>query len=180
MKDPILVKRYAEGLAGALPDAAEFEAVHRELAEFGGFLAGTTRLGELLRRSFLTTARKAALVGEIVEEAGYRAKTRRFLLLLVQHRRLGVLDPVIRVLPAVWRDRRGIRTFEVRSVVALTEAQKSRLEAELARLEDAPVACTYGLDPGLIGGILLRKGNLIYDTSLKGQLGRIQDIISER
>jgi F0F1-type ATP synthase delta subunit len=62
----------------------------------------------------------------------------------------------------------------------VSETQKGRLERELSRLESAPVSCSYGLDPALVGGLFIRKGNRVYDASLKGELGRLQDIISER
>jgi F-type H+-transporting ATPase subunit delta len=180
MKNLLLIKRYTEGLAAALPDEAEFRSVSRELETFSGILLNHDRLNALLLRPFVSSTKKAAIVGEILDREKYREKTKRFLLLLIQHRRLDLLAEVVRDLPARWKELHGIRTFDVRSVVPLSEGQKGRLEAELARLEQAPVSCSYGLDPELVGGLFIRKGNRVYDASLRGELERLKDIIGER
>jgi F-type H+-transporting ATPase subunit delta len=180
MRNPILVKRYTEGLAAALKSEAEFALVFGEIAAFAKLLESHPRLGGVLLRPFLATAKKAAIVREVLEREGVSPKTRRFLLLLVQHRRLEILSSVVRDLPAMWKERQGVRTFEVRSAFPLSDRQKARLEAELRRLEEKPVHCAYGLDPGLVGGLLVKRGNLVYDVSLKGQLERLISVIKER
>ena len=42
------------------------------------------------------------------------------------------------------------------------------------------MSCAYALDPSIVGGLLVRKGNTVYDVSLKGQLERLKEIIRER
>lgn len=180
MRNPVLVKRYAEGLAAALKSEEEFSLVHGEISAFVALLETHPKLGAAMLRPFLTTAKKTAIAGQVIESEGWSAKTRRFLLLLIHHRRLGFVSSILRDLPAVWRERRGVRTFEVFSVVPLTENQRARLEEELRRLESGPVQCSYGLDPALVGGLLVRKGNIVFDTSLSGQLGRLKALLSER
>ncbi|HNQ81125.1 MAG: ATP synthase F1 subunit delta [Acidobacteriota bacterium] len=178
--NPLLIKRYTEGLAGALPDESEYRVVSKDLEDFLGLVKGHERLFALLSRPFLRPTKKAAVIKEILARVDYHDKSKRFLLLLVRQRRLDLLPEIIRNLPAKWKELRGIRTFDVRSVVLLSEKQKSRLEAELARLEQAPVSCSYGLDPALIGGLFIRKGNRVYDASLRGELQRLKDIIGGR
>ena len=151
-----------------------------KLEEFSGILTNHVRLSTLLLRPFVSSTKKAEIIGEILDREKFRPKSRRFLLLLIRHRRLDLLPEVVRDLPARWKDLHGIRTFEVRSVVPLSDGQKGRLEAELARLEEAPVFCSYGLDPALVGGLFIRKGNRVYDASVKGELERLKDIIGER
>ena len=180
MRNQVLVKRYAEGLAAALKSEEEFVLVHGEISAFAALLKDHPNLGPVLLRPFLTTAKKTAIARDIFEGEGWSSKTRRFLFLLIHHRRVELLFPILRDLPTVWRERQGVRTFEVFSVVPLTEDQRARLERELRRLESGPVQCSYGLDPALVGGLLVRKGNLVLDTSLKGQLERIKAVLSER
>jgi F-type H+-transporting ATPase subunit delta len=180
MRNPVLVKRYAEGLVAALKSEEEYALVHGEIEAFAGLLKSYPQLGGILLRPFLATAKKEAIVREVLEREEFSPKSRRFLLLLVRHHRLEILFAVVQDLPSLWKERRGVRTFEVRSVVPLDDRRRARLEEELRRLEGAPVSCVYGLDPGLVGGLLVRKGNLVYDASLKGQLERLKTVISER
>ena len=88
-----------------------------------------------------------------------------------------ILSQIVRALPAVWNDRQGVVTFEVRSVIPLKDSQRRKLQKELEAIEKAPVCCTYVLDPGIVGGIYVKKGNMVYDVSLKGQLERLKEKI---
>ncbi|MDD8026275.1 MAG: ATP synthase F1 subunit delta [Acidobacteriota bacterium] len=180
MKNPTLVKRYAEGLAAALASPAEYEAVYGQLAVFDGLVESRDDLRAALLRPFLNVSRKTHLLKSLLEAMQAEGKTIRFLDLLLRHGRLEILPGVLECLPAVWRAGRGTPTFEVCSVVALSAAQRAGLEAELERLEKRAVHCDYGLDPALVGGLTVRKGNRIFDVSLKGQLDRLKDTISER
>jgi len=179
MKSPILVKRYTQGLAGALKDESEYVAVSRELAEFQKLLSSHGVLKGTLASPFVAARKKAQVIRDVLARSGFTDKTSRFILLLLEHRRLDLLGDILETLPVVWNERRGVATFEVSSVVALADAQKKRLKAELERLEGRPVFLRYSIDPGLVAGFSLQRGNVIYDASLKGHLTKIKESISE-
>jgi len=179
MKNPILVKRYAQGLAGALKDEPEFIAASRELAAFQQLLSTHGFLRETLASPFVAARKKAEAIGEILAQSGFSDKTSRLILLLLEHHRLDLLGEILEELPAIWNERRDVTTFEVSSVVALAAGQKRRLQAELERLEGRPVFLRYSTDPGLLAGFSLKKGNVIYDASLRGYLAKIKERISE-
>jgi len=180
MRSRILVKRYTGGLAAALKTEEEFGAVSRELAEFSDLLESNEIVRRVLLSPYLEAAKKARIIGEIISQRTYRGKTGRFLLLLLRQRRLDLLLEVVAALPDLWKKRHGVVAFEVRSVVSLSDSQRSRLEKELSRLERRPVFCNYLLDSGLVGGLTIKKGNLVYDVSLRGQLERFKENIRER
>lgn len=180
MKNDVPVNRYTEGLAGALRTPEEYEAVSKELAGFAGLLASHALLRETLLRPFVPAARKAVVLSDVLDHQAYGDKTRRLLLLLAQHGRLAILADVVAALPDHWQKRQGVVTFEIRSVVPLKDGQKARLEEKLRTIEKRPVACTYVLDPAIVGGLVVRKGNKVYDVSIKGQLERLKEKIRER
>jgi F-type H+-transporting ATPase subunit delta len=179
MRNPILVNRYTGGLAGALRTESEYAAVRRDLEEFSGLVREGSDLAAALCRPFLPLARRVEIAEDIFGRLTLQEKSRRFLRLLMQHGRLEILPDVVRSLPAVWDAKIGVVPFEVRSVTALSAAQKARLEASLRSLEKRPVACSYVLDPTIIAGLAVRKGNMIYDVSLRGQLERLKNEIRE-
>jgi len=180
MKNQTLVKRYTEGLAGALSSPSEYDTVQRELAEFASLLETNESLGHALFRPFLNAAKKGRIIQAILDAQSAQGKTARFLAVLLRHGRMEILPDVLAALPDVWRGRHGVLSFEVRSVVPLDEARKARLEAELVRIENRPVHCDYVLDPSIVGGLRVGRGNLVYDVSLKGRLDKLKDQISER
>jgi len=180
MKNQVLVKRYTEGLAGALKTEEEYRTVGRELGEFSALLEENEELRLVLLRPFLSAGKKARIVQDLLARERYQDKSARLIVLLLRHRRLDLLPGIVRDLPELWRERQGIVTFEVRSVVPVGDGQRARLEETLGKIENGPVACTYVLDPAIVGGLTIKKGNMVYDVSLKGQLERLREKIRER
>lgn len=179
MKNLALVRRYTQGLVSAVEDEAEFAVLHRQLDEFQNLLLSQRALGDLLVSRFIPLARRIEVMRDVLDESGMEDKAKRFLLLLLEKGRLELLPEILAVLPVFWNEAHGVSTFEVASVVPLKENQKQMLAQKLERLEGKPVDLTYRQDPELIGGLTLRRKNVVYDVSIRGQLERIKEIISE-
>ncbi len=179
MRSHILVKRYAQGLVGALRDQPEFDQVCRELRRFQELATGHKEFRELLASPFIPAKTKGRIVRDILAAASFSEKTSRFLLLLQEHNRIGLVEPILQALPVIWNERRGMATYEVHSVVSLSESQKRRLQEELERLEGRPVHLHFQVDPGIVAGLRLKKGHIIYDASVYGHLERIREKIIE-
>lgn len=179
MKTLLLVKKYTLGLVNALKDEEEFSVVSQELRQFASLLATHPELSRALSHPYIPAARKALLINEILTRAGASGKTTRFLLLLLEHGRLGLLSEILQTLPVYWHEKKGVTTYEVSSVVYLSEGQKDRLKRELEHLEKRPVFLQFKIDPDLVAGLSLRKGNVIYDASLRGHLRKLRERICE-
>jgi F-type H+-transporting ATPase subunit delta len=179
MRSQVLIKRYAQGLVGALRDEAEFAEANRELAVFQNLLRTNRKLTGILGSPFIPSKKKKQIIKDILMSASFSQKTVRFLNVLFEHNRLDLLDDVLEAVPIIWNERRGVLTFEVNSAFALTEAQRARLQAELERLEGRPVSLSYRIDPELVGGLSLKRGNVVYDVSLKGRLAKLKERMME-
>lgn len=179
MRKQILAQRYGHGLTNALTDEAEFGTVLQELKDMAGLFLSPGELRDFLDSPFAVTARKNQAVKDILTRTSLSPKSVRFLLLLQENDRLAILPDVIDVLPALWNERQGIISFEVASVMPLTEAQRTRLREKLGALEGRPVSLTFVLDPDLVGGLTVTKGHRVYDVSMKGQMEALREIITE-
>ncbi len=179
MKRQILVKRYAQGLVAALRDDREFQLALRELEAFQGLLSDRRDLSKVMANPFVAAKKKSRIIKEILTVASFSQKTTRFLALLLDHHRLDLLGEILQALPLFWNEKQGVATFEVSSVVALSDAQKQKLAEELERLEKRPISLNYRVDPDLVAGLSLKKGNLVYDASLRGHLARLREKIIE-
>lgn len=179
MKSQLLLNKYTLGLANALKTESEYETSLSELTEFVRLCRENRELREILESPVLTQRKKSQIVGSILGVEVFQEKTSRFVLLLMEHNRLELLDAILDLLPVLWNEKKGVRTFEVSSVVPLSEVQKAGLERELERLEKTPVRLTYRIDAEIIGGLYLKRGNLVYDVSLKGHLLDLKERISE-
>jgi F-type H+-transporting ATPase subunit delta len=179
MKSQLLLNKYTLGLANALKTESEYETIRGELLDFARLCRDHRELKEILESPILAARKKSEIVGSILAAESFQPKTARFILLLMEHNRLELLDEILDCLPVLWNEKRGVRTFEVSSVVPLTGAQEARLKGELERLEKTQVRLIYKIDPDIIGGLALKKGNLVYDISLKGHLLDLKEKLSE-
>jgi len=179
MKNQVLVKRYGLGFLSASATQEEYTSLFHELEEFHGLIKQEKSLREALTSPFIPASKKQKIAQEILEHIKAQPKVSRFLQLLIENERFELLPEILVILPELWNEERGIVTFEVTSVVPLKEEQKQALQTKLEIIEKGPVALKYKQDPSLLGGLCLRKGNIVYDASLKGDLEKLKAKIIE-
>ncbi len=149
------------------------------LAEWSGWLA--TARAVVLSDEFEAFERSPAVRGEQLEEliAGICGDTldehgRAFLALLRENGRLDYLPEIAARFEELKAEDQNVAEVEVVSATDLDERQRERLAGALRnRLRrDVRLHCT--VDPGLIGGAVVRSGDLLIDGSLKGKLERLE------
>lgn len=179
MKSKTLVRRYTRGLVNSIVDEKEFKEIHKQLLGFYDFLSKQKELEHILTKSLLPPARKRAIGEEVLNRPSLHPKTSRFLLLLISNNRLELLSGIFESLPGMWNEEQGISSFEVSSVVPLSDSQMEALRLKLERMEKRPVSLDYKINPELIGGVSIRQGNIVYDASLRGALVKLKEKITE-
>ena len=179
MKNQVLVRRYTQGLVNSIKNEHEFAAIYHQLVDFEKLLSDQKKLQETLVSPFLPISKKAEIAKEILAKVSLETKASRFIYLLVENNRLELLHDILEYLPDLWSEESGISAFEVFSVIPLTDVQKKRLEERLERVERRPVFLKYKKDPSLLGGLSIKRGNVVYDVSIKGHLTKLKEIISE-
>lgn len=179
MPNRVLIRRYTRGLINALSHEDEFNVISAELLDFQTFLSRQEKLQQVLFKSVLPVSRKKAIGQDILGETDLHPKAQRFLLLLIENGRLELLPDILDLLPDMWNIERGISSFEISSVIPLSDSQKKVLADKLEKMEKRPVFIKYEIDPDLIGGVSIRQGNLVYDASIRGALAKLQEKILE-
>jgi len=179
MKNQVLVKRYGLGFLGAASSQEEYASLFQELEDFYDLVNREKSLRKALASPFIPASKKQKIAQEILKRIQAQPKLSRFLLLLIENERFELLSEIITALPELWNKEHGVVTFEVSSVIPLSEEQKQSLQTKLEGIEKGPVALKYRQDPSLIGGLSLRKGNIVYDVSLKGDLEKLKAKIIE-
>lgn len=179
MKNHSLVRRYAEGLAQALKDEREYESVGAEVRTFLGLFDSRADLRRALVSPFVNAGKKNAVLEEILARSGTGPKASRFLSLLLHHKRLELLPDIVDLLPEAWSDKLGLVTFEVTSAVPLTDGQKARLSKGLEASEKKPVRLVTKTDPAVVAGLAVRRGHIVYDASVEGQLAALKERLGQ-
>jgi F-type H+-transporting ATPase subunit delta len=179
MKNQVLVKKYAQGFVQALKDEAEFEAARADLLAFIGLVEGNAELRSALASPFIGARAKALVLQDVLAKTRVSDKTARLLSLLLDHKRFELLKDIADVLPEKWNEKLGVLTFEVASVVPLTEAQMNRLRETLEAVEKKPVSLVFKIDPEIVGGLALKRGHIVYDLSIEGSLNQMKEEIQQ-
>jgi len=169
-----LAERYAAALFELADERRALDPVAGDLRELRAMLLGSADLLRLMRSPVLTRANQAKAIAAVAENAGLSPLTRDFLAVVARNRRLfavpGMIEAYLRKLAA----RRGEVTAEITTAQALSEAQQSALSEQLRRVVGGRVAIDVRVDPGLLGGMIVKIGSRMVDGSLSGQLQRLQ------
>jgi F-type H+-transporting ATPase subunit delta len=174
-----IIRKYGHGLARAIETEQEFEVCLKQLQVLAGLMASEEKINFALTSAFIPTSQKMRIMAELLERLKFNPKISAFLTLLTENERLGLIQEFVAILPDIWAEEKGIETFEVSSAVELTEEEKNRLKETLEKLEKKPARLLFSLKPEIIGGLLIKKGNVYYDVSIKGSLLKLKEIISQ-
>ena len=157
MKNQSLIKRYTQGLVNSIKNDKEFKILSKQLADFYNFFSDHKKMKEALSSQFLPTTKKIQIAKEILAKGSLTEKISRFILLLVENNRLGLLPDIVEFFPILWEEKKGVSTIEVSSAVPLLESQKRKLKEKLELLEKGPVFLKYKINPELIGGLSIGR-----------------------
>jgi F-type H+-transporting ATPase subunit delta len=163
-----LARRYARALLDVA--GADALALRDELRAFGPIVEGHPELRRALLEPGLGTEPRRRVLAAVAEGAGASALLRRFLDLLAARDRFGILSDVIEAYAGLANAAHGVVSAEVVSAGPLAEAQRQALAASLGRT----VELRSRVDPGLVGGLLVRVGGTTYDGSVRTRLAALR------
>ena len=149
-----------------------------ELYAIAGLLTESSELRRVWENPAIPAEQKRALLDAIARQDGISKQARNLIAVLIDHRRIHFLEPILRELEKELDARMGFAEAEITSVRQLADVEKRAFEAQVEKLTGKKVRAHYGQDASLLGGAVLRIGSTIYDGSVKGQLERIRQEIS--
>ncbi len=166
--------QYANALADiALAQGAAGPAL-KQLADFGALYAESEELRNVLASPGVPREAKHGVIEKLAARIGASKIIRNFLFVVIDHRRSALLPDIIETFENVVRQRQGIAEAEISSAVELTAAQKKEMAQRIADLTGKRVETKYAIDPGLLGGAVVRIGDTIYDGSLRSRLNELR------
>jgi len=170
----LIAERYASALYELADESKALDQVAADLKAIRAMMASSADLMRLIRSPVLGRSEQAKAVSALADKAGFSGLTGRFLGALASNRRLFALASVIDAFLAELARRRGEATANVTSAVALTPAQTQALEEALKSVVGSKVSVDLKVDQSLIGGLVVRVGSRMIDTSLATKLRRLR------
>ena len=169
-----IAARYATALYELADDANALDEVASDLRDLKAMLEASDDLSRLVRSPLIDRQAQAGAMDAVLAEAGIGDLTRRFAAVAARNRRLFALASMIEAYLKMLAERRGEVIAEVISATALDEAQVASVTEALRRVVGGKVAVDLDVDPGIIGGLVVRVGSRMYDSSLRTKLQKMQ------
>jgi F-type H+-transporting ATPase subunit delta len=170
---------YARAFADAVFDMRLDPAKSlREAQAIAALVAQSKELREVWETPSITAEQKRAVLDAIVSREGISRAVRNFVAVLIDHRRINFLGPIVKQFELELDRRLGFAEAEITSARDLSEPERRVLESNVQKLTGKKVRARYFRDASLLGGAIVRLGSTIYDGSIAGQLEKIREQLS--
>ena len=181
MTNRTVAARYARALFDVSVKDRDPQQVDAELARFSDLVDGHETLRRLLLSPALPTARKRAIVAELLVRLGeVLPPVSKLVMLLAERDRFGLLPDILRSYRARLRDHLGVVQAQVTTAKPLTPERTAAIKQRLADASGCKVSLTTDVEPELLGGVVARVGTTVYDASVVRHLERMRETLVER
>ena len=179
MKRQQAVKRYAKMFLNSMgiddmPNALE------ELSAVNGLMQKSGEFRGLLENPRFTKEEKEKGVKEISERVKLSGSTVKFILYLSEHLVIASLDGLIQIVTAMYLEKKKKAKAIVVTPVDTHKRYEETLKSSLKQITGRDVDIEYVVDPSLLGGVVVKVGSSMYDSSIKGQLRLLRDDLIKR
>lgn len=166
--------RYAAAIYDLADEQKALDEIAKDLSELSAMIAASADLRRLVRSPLLGREEQTAAMNAVLESAGVSELTRRFVGVVARNRRLFALKAIVAAYLRMLAARRGEVTAEVTSAVKLSQKQADSVAEALRKAVGAKVSVDLHVDPALIGGLVVKVGSRMVDSSLRTKLQRLQ------
>ena len=169
-----LAGRYATALFDLADQEKALDQVAGDLKALDAMIKGSADLQRLIRSPVLSREAQGAAMKAILERADFAPMTRNFVGLVARNRRLFALPGMISGYLSLLAERRGEIRAEVTAAQEMSPLQVAVIKDQLKRAVGSKVAVEIRVDPAIIGGLVVKVGSRMVDSSLRSKLQRLQ------
>ena len=171
-----VAERYASALFDLARDDSAIETVEADLDAVGEMIDGNADFRRLVTSPVFSADDQERAIGAVADRMGVTRLVGNFLRLVAQNRRLFALPGIVRAFRVFAARHRGEVNAEVTSAHALNDEQMAALKRALREKLGKDVKLAARVDPALLGGLVVRVGDTVYDASLASRLKRLQQV----
>jgi len=171
--------RYASAIFDLAKASGSLDTVASEFDTLGGVLRDNAELSGVIASPAYSRGQQGAVMAQVGEKLGSSDLTRKFVGLMAQKGRLGLLPDAMAGFSALLAEERGEETAEVISAKPLSDMQRDALAQNLKSSFGKDVKIDARVDPSLLGGLIVKVGSKMVDASLKSKLERLELAMKE-
>ncbi len=165
-----LAGRYALAIFDLAQEERAVDAVADDFAALRQLMAESPELTRLIRAPVFSREEQAAGMNGVLHRMEAGALTRRFVLLLASKRRLFALPDIIRAYDSLVAKQKGEISAQVTSARPLSDNETAELKSILKSKLSREVQLEARVDPSLLGGLIVKVGSRMIDSSLRTKL----------
>jgi len=171
--------RYATALFDLARETSAIDAVKADLERFNALLAESPDLTRLVRSPVFSATEQLQALSAVLERAGIGGLAAKFLKLVAANRRLFAVRDLIKAYRELVAAHKGEATAEVTVAERLKDEHAAALRSALKTVSDKDVDLDIRVDPAIIGGLVVKLGSRMVDTSLRTRLNAIRHAMKE-
>ena len=184
MSEPIsiatgIASRYATAIFELAKEDGAVGEVESDVDALDAALKDSAEFRDLIHSPVYSRADQERAIAAIAQKMGLWQTTERTLRLMASKRRLFVLPQLIGELRARISDEKGEVTADVTAATALSDEQRDRLAEVLKASAGRDIKINLSVDERLIGGLRVRLGSKMIDTSIRSKLNALQNKMKE-
>jgi ATP synthase F1 delta subunit len=167
-----IARTYSDALFTVARDKGKLDTVRDQLGAFTDALAENRDLQVFFFSPYFSSAEKSDGLERAVQDAD--PELLHFLKLLIEKHRMPVLFRIRRQFDQLWAEENRLLDVTVTSAVELEPEVVEKVGAEVERQTGRRVELTSEIDEDLLGGLVLRVGNMVLDASVRNKLERMR------
>jgi F-type H+-transporting ATPase subunit delta len=174
-----MAARYATALFELALETNAIDAVKADLERFDALVAESSDLARLVRSPVFSADEQLQALTAVLDRAGIGGLAARFLKLVTTNRRLFAVRDMARAYRELVAQHKGEATATVTVAEQLKDEHLAALRAALKAVSGKDVDLDIKLDPAIIGGLVVKLGSRMVDTSLRTKLNAIRHAMKE-
>lgn len=171
--------RYATALFELARDEKSVDAVKADLDRFDALVADNADLTRLVRSPAFTAEEQTRALTAVLDKAGITGLSANFLKVIASNRRLFAVHDMVKAYRAIVARHKGEISAEVTVAETLAGPHLDALKAALKSVTGKDVDLNVKIDPAIIGGLIVKVGSRMVDSSLKTKLNSIKHAMKE-
>jgi F-type H+-transporting ATPase subunit delta len=171
-------RRYAQALFDLSRETGQVESVRRDLQSLSQLTGGSADLVSFLSSPVILSRRRREIL-ELMFKEKLGELTNRFLLFLEDKNRLNLIEDMCVVFEQLYLEFKGVVKVNIVSAVSLGEGQVQAVSLRLKSKFNKDIELSSQVDPAILGGAKLQKGDTVYDYSFQSRLEKFRKQVME-
>jgi ATP synthase F1 delta subunit len=167
-----LAQVYARALFEVARDHGKLDELREQLGQVADALQGNRDLRVFFFSPYFSTKEKQEALDRLLVDAD--PEFVNFLKLLIENHRMPVIFRAQREFERLWEQENRLLAVEITSAIGLDDATTGSVAQRIGESTGRKVTLTTRVDPGILGGIVVRVGNSILDASIRNRLEQLR------